>query len=87
MAVEPHVTTNNMLLMIRTSLAGGSVTFGMEETFHPYIQSSEPATILDGWLLPCAHFYLYFLSRRSVTLKLRALIDHVREFRADSHIA
>lgn len=80
-AVEPQVSTNDMLLMIRTSLAGGGITFGMEETFLPYIQSGELVTVLDDWLPPFAGFYLYFPSRRSVTPKLRALIDHVREFR------
>lgn len=80
-AVEPQVTTNDMLLMIRTSLAGGGITFGMEETFLPYIRSGELMTVLDDWLPPFAGFYLYFPSRRSVTPKLRALIDHVREFR------
>ncbi|GEN24489.1 LysR family transcriptional regulator [Halomonas cupida] len=80
-AVEPQVTTNDMLLMIRTALAGGGITFGMEETFLPYIRSGELVTVLDDWLPPFAGFYLYFPSRRSVTPKLRALIDHVREFR------
>ncbi|MFM9268964.1 LysR family transcriptional regulator [Halomonas elongata] len=84
-AVEPQVTTNDMLLMIRTSLAGGGITFGMEETFLSYIERGELVSILDDWLPPFAGFYLYFPSRRSVTPKLRALIDHVRQFRgADS---
>jgi len=80
-AVEPHITTNDMLLMIRTSLAGGGITFGMEETFLPYIESGELVTMLDDWLPPFAGFYLYYPSRRSVTPKLRALIDHVRQCR------
>lgn len=77
-AVEPQLSTNDMLLMIRTSLAGGGITFGMEETFLPYIQSGELITVLDDWLPPFTGFYLYFPSRRSVTPKLRALIEHVR---------
>lgn len=80
-AVEPQVTTNDMLLMIRTSLAGGGITFGMEETFRPYVERGELITILDEWLPPFAGFYLYYPSRRTVTSKLRALIDHVREYR------
>lgn len=80
-AVDPQISTNDMLLMIRTSLAGGGITFGMEETFLPYIQRGELVTVLDDWLPPFTGFYLYFPSRRSVTPKLRALIDHVREFR------
>ncbi|OLO04625.1 LysR family transcriptional regulator [Salinicola socius] len=80
-AVEPQVTTNDMLWMIRTSLAGGGITFGMEETFRPYIERGELITILDEWLPPFAGFYLYYPSRRTVTSRLRALIDHVREYR------
>ena len=81
MAVEPQVTTNDMLLMIRTALADGGITFGIEETFAPYIRRGELVTVLDDWLAPFAGFYLYFPGRRSVTPKLRALIEHVRKFR------
>tara|TARA_E500000305_G_scaffold74101_2_gene59866 strand:+ start:356 stop:1258 length:903 start_codon:yes stop_codon:yes gene_type:complete len=81
-AVEPQITTNDMLLMIRTALADGGVTFGIEETFAPYIRRGELVPILDDWLAPFPGFYLYFPGRRSVAPKLRALIDHVRKFRA-----
>ena len=67
-----------MLLMIRTALAGGGITFGMEETFRDYIQRGDLVTVLDDWLPPFAGFFLYFPSRRTVEPKLRALIDHVR---------
>lgn len=80
-AVEPQVTTNDMLVMVRTSLADGGITFGMEETFQPYLDRGELVTVLDDWLPPFTGFYLYFPSRRSVTPKLRALIDHVRQYR------
>lgn len=81
-AVEPQFTTNDMLLMTRMALAGGGVTFGMEETFTPYIERGELITMLDEWLPPFAGFYLYYPSRRTVTPRLRALIDHVRDYRA-----
>lgn len=80
-SVEPQVTTNDMLLMIRTALAGGGITFGMEETFRDYIQRGDLVTVLDDWLPKFAGFFLYFPSRRTVEPKLRALIDHVRQFR------
>jgi len=80
-SVEPQVTTNDMLLMIRTALAGGGITFGMEETFRDYILRGELVSVLDDWLPPFAGFFLYFPSRRTVEPKLRALIDHVRRFR------
>lgn len=80
-AVEPQMTTNDMLLMIRVALAGGGITFGMEETFLPYIERGELITMLDDWLPPFAGFYLYYPSRHTVTPKLRALMDHVRHYR------
>jgi DNA-binding transcriptional LysR family regulator len=80
-AVDPQVTTNDMLLMIRTALSGGGITFGMEETFLPYLARGELRTVLDEWLPPFAGFFLYFPSRRTVSPKLRALIDHVRAHR------
>lgn len=81
LAVEPQMTTNDMLLMVRTALAGGGITVGMEETFELHIDCGELITVLDDWLPRFAGFYLYFPGRRQVTPKLRALIDHVRKFR------
>ncbi|RWD98585.1 LysR family transcriptional regulator [Mesorhizobium sp.] len=83
-SVEPQITTNDMLLMIRTALAGGGITFGMEETFRPHLERGELVSILSDWLPPFAGFFLYFPSRHTVTPKLRALIDHVRHYRQRS---
>ncbi|RWB15118.1 MAG: LysR family transcriptional regulator [Mesorhizobium sp.] len=83
-SVEPQITTNDMFLMIRTALAGGGITFGMEETFRPHLERGELVSILSDWLPPFAGFFLYFPSRHTVTPKLRALIDHVRHYRQRS---
>ena len=80
-AVESQITTNDMQLMLRTALAGGGITFGMEETFKPYLDRGELVSLLDEWLPPFSGFFLYYPSRRSVTPKLRALIEHSRHFR------
>ena len=80
-AVAPQVTTNDMLLMVRTALAGGGITFGMEETFRPYLERGELASMLDGYLPPFPGFFLYFPSRHNQPPKLRALVEHVRAFR------
>lgn len=77
-AVNPQLTTNDMGVMIRTACAGGGISFGMEETFQPYITRGELVTVLDEWLPSFAGFYLYFPSRKNLAPKLRALIDHVR---------
>lgn len=76
--VDPQITTNDMLLMIRTALADGGITFGIEETFQPYLARGELVAVLQDWLPPFPGFSLFFPSRRTVTPKLRALIEHVR---------
>lgn len=82
MAVKPRVTTNDMNVMIRLACANAGLTFGMEETFRPYLQRGELMTVLDAFLSPFPGFFLFFPKRQHQPAKLRALIDH---FRADAH--
>ena len=77
-AVNPQITTNDMWVMVRTAVAGGGLTFGMEETFRPHIQRGELVPLLERYCPPFAGFYLYFPDRRNLAPKLRALISHVR---------
>ncbi|TWT22332.1 LysR family transcriptional regulator [Luteimonas marina] len=81
-AVNPQVTTNDMLLMVRTALAGGGITFGIEDTFRPWLDSGRLVLLLADYLPPFQGFYLYYPSRHNQPPKLRALIEHVRAFRA-----
>jgi DNA-binding transcriptional LysR family regulator len=80
-AVDPQITTNDMWLMIRIACAGGGITFGMEDTFKPYVESGQLVPLLDEYCPPFAGFFLYYPSRRNLAPKLRALIDHVRRWR------
>jgi DNA-binding transcriptional LysR family regulator len=77
-AVNPRITTNDMWVMVRTACAGGGLTFGMEETFRPYIERGELVPLLEQFCPPFRGFVLYFADRRNLPPKLRALIDHVR---------
>ncbi len=77
-AVNPEVTTNDMWVMVRTACAGGGLTFGMEETFLPYIARGELEAVLEEYCPRFAGFFLYFAARRNAPPKLRALIDHFR---------
>ncbi|ASR43003.1 LysR family transcriptional regulator [Xanthomonas citri pv. mangiferaeindicae] len=79
--VAPQITTNDMLLMIRTALAGGGITFGIEDTFAPYLARGELVPLLQAYLPPFPGFFLYFPNRRHQPPKLRALIEHVRAYR------
>jgi len=79
-AVNPEITTNDMWLMIRTACAGGGITFGMEETFRPYVASGQLVPLLEDYCPTFAGFFLYFPNRRSLAPKLRALVDHVKHW-------
>jgi DNA-binding transcriptional LysR family regulator len=81
-AVNPRITTNDMWIMVRTACAGGGLTFGMEETFRPYIERGELVSLMEDYCPRFQGFFLYFSERRNLAPKLRALIDHVR-YRAD----
>jgi DNA-binding transcriptional LysR family regulator len=80
-AVEPEITTNDMWLMVRTACAGAGITFGMEETFRPYIESGQLVPLLEEYCPTFAGFYLYSPNRRNLAPKLRALIEHIGRLR------
>lgn len=80
-AVEPQITTNDLRLMIRAALAGGGLTFALEETFRPFVETGELVPLLEEFLPPFPGFFLYFPQRRNISPKMRALIEHVREWR------
>lgn len=80
-AVEPQITTNDLRLMIRATLAGGGITFALEENFRPFVEAGELVPLLGDFLPPFPGFFLYFPQRRNMAPKLRALIEHVRQWR------
>jgi DNA-binding transcriptional LysR family regulator len=80
-AVSPEITTNDMALMIKLAVAGAGITFGMEESFRPWMERGELVPLLEKFCPPFAGFYLYYPSRRNIAPKLRALVDHVQRFR------
>lgn len=80
-AVAPEITTNDMALMTKLAVAGAGITFGMEESFRPFIDRGELVPILENFCPRFAGFYLYYSSRRHMAPKLRALVDHLRALR------
>ncbi|MBB4196064.1 DNA-binding transcriptional LysR family regulator [Rhizobium aethiopicum] len=78
-AVDPVVTTNDMGMMIRMACAGAGITFGMVETFEPYIDRGELVPLLEEFCPPFPGFYLYYPRRQRQPVKLRALVDYVRQ--------
>jgi DNA-binding transcriptional LysR family regulator len=79
--VNPRVTTNDMRVMIQLASAGAGLTFGMEETFRPYIGRAELVPLLEEFCPPFPGFYLYYPNRRNLPLKLRVLLDYLRKTR------
>ena len=78
-AVAPEITTNDMGLMIKLALSGAGITFGMEESFLPWLRRGELEAVLEDYCARFPGFYLYYPSRRNLAPKLRALIDHLRQ--------
>ncbi|MDH5821868.1 LysR substrate-binding domain-containing protein [Luteimonas sp. RD2P54] len=79
--VNAQVTTNDLRVMLRTALAGGGITFGLEENYRQWVQAGRLVPMLQDYLPPFAGFFLYFPSRHNQPRKLRALVEHVRAFR------
>lgn len=77
-AVQPRTTTNDMRVMIHTAQAGAGITFGMAETFAPYLARGELVTVLEAFCPEIPGFYLYFPMAGRRSGKLRALIGCLR---------
>lgn len=80
-AVDPYVTTNDLWLMLRMALSGGGITFATSDTFRPYLERGELVSLLEDFLPPFPGFFLYYPQRRNMAPKLRALVDHARNWR------
>jgi DNA-binding transcriptional LysR family regulator len=85
-AVNPQITTNDLRFMIRSALCGAGVTFAMEETFRQHIEAGELVSLLDEYLPPFPGFYLYYPQRKNIAPKLRALVDHIKNWRQSGRI-
>ncbi len=79
--VDPQVTTNDLRLMLRVAMAGGGITFATRDCMRDHFDSGALVPMLEDYLPPFAGFYLYFPQRKHMAPKLRALVDHVRQWR------
>lgn len=80
-AVNPRVTTNDMGQMVRLALGGAGFTFGMEETFAPYLDRGDLAAVLTDFSAPFPGFHLFYPRRTPQPPKVRALADFLRASR------
>ncbi|MBA8879115.1 LysR family transcriptional regulator [Phyllobacterium myrsinacearum] len=79
--VRAEITTNDMGLMVRLAVAGGGITFGMEETFRQHIERGELVPLLEDFCTKFPGFYICYPSRRNLAPKLRALLDYIQNRR------
>ena len=79
--VAPDMTTNEMALMVKMARAGFGLTIGMAETFMPWLSRGELCEVLEPFCPPLPGFFLFYPSRRHLPNKLRALVNHVRDWR------
>jgi len=80
-AVDAQVTTNDLRFMLRSALCGAGITLSVRDTFQPYVERGELVWLLEDYLPPFPGFYLYYPQRRNMAPKLRALVDHVRNWK------
>lgn len=80
-AVDPEVTTNDMRLMVEMALAGAGLTVGMAETFAPWLKEGRLRAVLDPFCPLLPGFFLFYPNRRHLAPKLRAMVDHVKDWR------
>ncbi len=81
--VDPKITSNDMALMTRMACAGAGLTFGMADSFRPWVQARALVSVLDIYCPAFAGFFLFYPNWQNLAPKLRALIDHVRQWRRD----
>lgn len=80
-AVNPQITTNDLRLMLRVALADAGITFGPWDCFAAHFDNGTLVPLLEDYLPSFAGFSLYFPQRHHMAPKLRALVDHLRQFR------
>lgn len=81
LAIDARVDTNEMAVMVRLALDGVGIASGLERTWAPHLASGKLVTLLDRYCAPFPGFFLYYPRRTRVPLKLRALIDFLKERR------
>lgn len=68
--------------MLRLALAGAGIMFAPKDCLRVHFDDGSLVPLLEDFLPPFPGFFLYFPQRRNMVPKLRALIDHVRQWQA-----
>jgi DNA-binding transcriptional LysR family regulator len=77
--VQGNVILDATDLLLTAALEGAGLAYVEEQGAAPYIASGRLVQLLDEWTPSFPGLSLYFAGRRHIPVKLRALIDLIRE--------
>jgi DNA-binding transcriptional LysR family regulator len=81
-AVPARVLSTHSALNRRLAIAGLGVTMAFEAHVRDALASGQLVRVLEKFCEPFPGYYLYYPQRRHASRALRALIDHIRQWRA-----
>jgi DNA-binding transcriptional LysR family regulator len=77
--VQGNIVLDSTDLILIAALEGAGLAYVEEQGAASYIASGRLIQVLDEWTPPFPGLSLYFAGRRHIPIKLRALIDLIRE--------
>lgn len=80
-SVPARVLSTDAALNRRLAIAGLGVTLAFESHVRDAIARGELVSVLEKFCAPFPGYYLYYPQRRQASRALRALIDHLRQWR------
>jgi DNA-binding transcriptional LysR family regulator len=82
-AVRPRVLSTHSALNRRLAVAGLGITMAFEAHVRDYLARGDLVRVLEKYCESFPGYYLYYPQRRHASRALRALIDHLREWRKE----
>lgn len=81
MTVPARVLSTDATLNRRLAIAGLGVTLSFESHVRDALERGQLVSILEKFCEPFPGYYLYYPQRQHASRELRALIDHLRQWR------
>lgn len=81
-SVHVHGTLimNDVLMLVNAAIDGAGLIYTTEDSIADKLKSGKLETVLAPYVTTSTGFYLYYPRRSQVLPKLRAFIDHIREY-------
>ena len=76
--VKSRLVYSNPVALIQAAVDGLGIAYMADGHLESLIQEGKLARVLTDWSLPASPYMLYFPDRRSISNRLRLLIDHLR---------